>query len=364
MKRIIIAGGGTGGHLYPGIAVAKELQRQHPGISILFAGVPWGLEAKVVPAEGFPLKLLKVRGLVGMGLAAKIKSLALMIPALMEAGGILDEFRPDAVIGLGGYSSAPVLLAAALKRTPALIMEQNVAPGLTNRLLAKMAQRVAVSFEGSITAFPPGKAVHTGNPVRAEMGTVGREQARRILGLAPERLTLLVFGGSGGARTINTAMRAAAPLLAGLGDRLQVVHQTGSEMSAKEVEAAYAVAGIKSMVRPYIFQMAEAYAAADLIVCRAGASTAAELAVTRRPAILIPYPFAAANHQELNARAMEAKGAARCLLDREATGDLLAGEIMTLLEDEPQRGRMSEAAASLGGRDAAARVVEELERLL
>lgn len=358
MKRIIIAGGGTGGHLYPGIAVARELKKRSPDAEVLFVGVPWGLEAKVVPAEGFPLRCLKVRGLVGMGAGAKVKSLALLLPAVLEAGEIIREFRPEVVVGLGGYSSAPLLAAAVIKGVPSLIMEQNVKPGLTNRLLGKVAKRVAVSFEASISQFPSGRAVHTGNPVRAEMGTVERKAARKILGLNPDQFTLLVFGGSRGARSINAGMRAAAPLMSGLRERIQIFHQTGSDMSAKEVEDAYAAAGIKAMVRPYIYQMAEAYAAADLVVCRAGASTLAELTACGRAALLIPYPFAAENHQEVNARTLEKKGAARCILDRDATGERLALEIAAFMEDDAALRGMEEAAGSLARKDAAGWVVE------
>lgn len=364
MKRVIIAGGGTGGHLYPGIAVAREIKRRYPDAEVLFVGVPWGLEAKVVPAEGFPLRCLKVRGLVGMGVGAKIKSLALLLPAVLEAGEIIREFKPQVVVGLGGYSSAPLLAAAVMKGIPSLIMEQNVKPGLTNRLLGKVARRVAVSFEASISQFPASRVVHTGNPVRADMGTMERQAARKVLGLNPDRFTLLVFGGSRGARSINAGMRAAAPLMSGLGDRIQIFHQTGSDMSAKEVEDAYGATGIKGMVRPYIYQMAEAYAAADLVVCRAGASTLAELTVCGRAALLIPYPFAAENHQEINARTLEKKGAARCILDKDASGERLAREIAALMKDEAGLRAMEEASRSLARKDASGRVVDELERLI
>lgn len=365
MKRVIIAGGGTGGHLYPGISVAREIKRRTPDADILFVGVPWGIEAEVVPAEGFPLRCLKVKGLAGMGIGARIKALSLLLPAVLEAKGIIREFRPEAVIGLGGYSSAPLLVAAVMKGVPSLIMEQNVVPGITNRLLGQVVRRVAVSFEASMAAFPPGRAVHAGNPIRSEMGTVERGAARGILGLDPERFTLLVFGGSRGARSINTAMRQAAPMLSAMKDRLQIVHQTGSDISTKEVEEAYGAAGIQCMARTYIYQMAEAYAAADLVVCRAGASTVAELAACGRASILVPYPFAAANHQELNARTLEEKGAARCLLDAAISGGgLLAREIEALMDNEAGLSAMEAASLSLARKDAAARVVDELERLM
>ncbi|MDH4101424.1 MAG: undecaprenyldiphospho-muramoylpentapeptide beta-N-acetylglucosaminyltransferase, partial [Nitrospirota bacterium] len=331
---------------------------------ILFVGVPWGIEAKVVPAEGFPLRCLKVKGLAGMGVGAKVKALSLLLPAVIEAKEIIREFRPDAVIGLGGYSSAPLLMAAVMKKIPSLVMEQNVVPGITNRLLGQVVRRVAVSFEASMAAFPAGRAVHTGNPVRSEMGTVERRAARTTLGLEPERFTLLVFGGSRGARSINAAMRQAAPMLAAMKDRLQIVHQTGSDISTKEVEEAYGAAGIRCMARTYIYQMAEAYAAADLVVCRSGASTVTELAVCGRASILVPYPFAAGNHQEFNARTLEEKGAARCILDAAISGgDLLAREITSLMDDDAGRHAMEVASLSLARKDATARVVDELERL-
>ncbi len=352
--KLLIAGGGTGGHLYPGIAVAREAMAT--GAEVLFVGTDRGLEARVLPREGLPLRTIRVEGLVGKGAPALLRGLLRLPRAYCEARGILRAFRPDVVLGVGGYASGPTVLAAALRGIPTVIQEQNLVPGVTNRILGRLVRVVAVASPEAPGRFPAGKARVTGNPIRKEIAQGDRLEALRRFRLDPGRTTILIFGGSAGAHRLNRGMMEALPLLDKARDRVQVLHQTG-EADRQVVSDAYAREGFRATVEPYLHEMALAYAAADLVLCRAGAGTVAELAACGKAAILVPYPYAAHGHQEANARARERAGAARVVRDQEATGGRLAAEILDLLDEEPRK-RMSAAMRAFGKPEAAAEVAQ------
>jgi len=328
-ERIVVAGGGTGGHVYPGLAIADELRRRGPDREVLFVGTAAGLESKLVPARGYRLETVRASGLVGKGLGAKLAGLGRLPLGILESGRILGRFRPRLVVGVGGYASGPVLLAAIARRIPTLIHEQNRWPGVTNRALARWVDRIAVTFDGTYGALGQ-RGVVTGNPVGAGFARIPEWKP------SPGNRRLLVFGGSRGARALNDAMIAALPRLAAA-EGIAVHHQTGPA-DHDRVARAYAAAGLAdAQVEPYIDAMPEALEAADLVVCRAGASTLAELAAAGRAAILVPFPFAAHDHQRQNARGFVEAGAARLLEQANLTGETLVEKMRELLLLEGRR---------------------------
>ena len=352
--RVIFAGGGTGGHLFPGLAVARELQQRDSITEILFVGTVQGIEARVLPREGFRLETIPVRGLKGRGVRGLLDA-AWGIPAgLLHSLMIIRNFRPDIIIGLGGYASGPVLLAGKLRGLRCAIMEQNLQPGFTNKFLARFVDRVFTSYRESSAYFSGGKVLETGNPVRwRKLPTVNRS----------EKFVLLVFGGSAGAHRINLAVVDAMKSLTDLADRLQVIHQTGQADFAA-IKAAYDSLPFEAEVLPFIEKMDEAYARADLVLCRAGATTVAELTAFGKPAVLVPYPYAIYDHQRWNAQALQDQGAAEMILDQELNGNLLAGRIQAYVADRWKVERMAAAARVMGRPEAAARIVDECYALV
>ncbi|MEO6724973.1 MAG: undecaprenyldiphospho-muramoylpentapeptide beta-N-acetylglucosaminyltransferase [Blastocatellia bacterium] len=349
---VIIAGGGTGGHVFPGIAIAQEFKRRNSETRILFVGTARGLETKIVPREGFELKLIAVSALKRVSLYKRIRAL-LMLPRSFWAVRILiRQIKPDVVIGVGGYASGPVVLMAALMGVPTLVAEQNAHPGFTNRVLARFVRATAVTFEEARKYFGE-KAQITGNPVRAEFFDV---QPKRHLE-AGDVIHIFITGGSQGARAINLTMIAALPSLAEEKDRLSITHQTG-EHDYDKVRATYLENGWKVEVKPFIEKMIDEIAKADLVITRAGATTVAELAAAGRPALMIPFPFAADDHQRKNAEAVERAGAGRMILQAELTPERLAQELLWLVRDPQQLARMAEASKKLGHPEAAAKVVD------
>jgi UDP-N-acetylglucosamine--N-acetylmuramyl-(pentapeptide) pyrophosphoryl-undecaprenol N-acetylglucosamine transferase len=346
--RIVIAAGGTGGHLYPGIAVARRFTARCPGTEVLFVGHRGGLEERLLPREGFNLSTVTVQALKGKSRLAQAQALGVLGLGTLQALRLLWRVRPHLVVGAGGYVMGPVVLAATLLRVPRVILEQNVIPGLTVRALARYAQRVFTSFPDS-AAYLPGRPVeYTGTPVREEICQVGVAEPRQIDG----RLHLLVFGGSQGAHRLNQAMLQAAPLLAAHQPRLCLVHQTG-EADCAEVTQAYVQAGLQAEVHPFLHDMAEHYRWADLVLCRAGASTLAELTTCGKPAILVPYPYAADDHQRHNAMALQRQGAAQVILDADLTGARLY-EVLEPLLWKPEFLRQQAAHSHRLGRPQAA----------
>jgi UDP-N-acetylglucosamine--N-acetylmuramyl-(pentapeptide) pyrophosphoryl-undecaprenol N-acetylglucosamine transferase len=324
--KVVIAGGGTGGHLYPGIAIARELLKES-GNEVVFVGTAQGLEATVLPKEGLPVRFITVGKLKGMNLLSIIKTMVLMPVSVLQSLMALRELRPDVVIGVGGYSSGPIGLAALGLRIPLFLVEPNSYAGFANRKLGKLADKVVLCFPGTGARkfFSPEKTANLGPLVRKGIEQGDRDKALAGFGLGPGRFTVLVMGGSGGAHAINMAMKQAADYLKDVHE-LQVLHQTG-EKDVALVAAGYRDAGVRAVVLPYIHDMAGAYAVADLVVGRSGATTVAELAVCGKRAVLVPFPFAADNHQEYNARTLAARGMAEVVLQRDLTPEKLAGVI-------------------------------------
>ena len=356
--RVLIAAGGTGGHIYPGIAVAKEILRRAPGSEVRFVGTARGLENKLVPQAGFELSLIDSAGLKNVGLVARARGLLVLPKSFLDARSLMKAFRPEVVIGAGGYVSGPVVLTAALLKVPTLVMESNALPGWTNRVLARFVDQAAVSFDAALPFFG-GKAVVTGNPVRREFFEIPTRVGQ------PGQFSILVFGGSQGASAINEATIAALPSLASLKDALRLTHQTGEADFAK-VSSAYTESGWgeRASVRKYIDNMVDAFAEVDLVICRAGATTTAELIAAGKAAIMIPFPQAADDHQRKNAEALEAAGAGKMILQQDLSGERLADEIATLAREPNRITTMEQAARKLARGDAAAAVVDMIEKLV
>src|SRR3954470_23786918 len=354
--RVVIAGGGTGGHLYPGIAVARELLVRRPDAQISFAGTAKGIESRVIPREGFALDLIRSGGLKGKAIADRARGAMLLPLSLADAWSVVSARQPDLVIGVGGYSSGPVVLMAALRGTATMLLEQNAVPGLTNRLLARVVKAAAVTFD-STQAFFGSKAFVSGNPVRPEFFAATGPQQESGVDDQTSVTRVLVFGGSQGAHAINVAMVEAAPELATGGAALRLVHQTG-ERDVEMVRAAYREAGLQADVEPFLYDMGRQLGDADVIVCRAGATTLAEITAAGKAAVLIPLPTATDDHQRKNAEVLANAGAAELLLQRDVTGAVLAARVLALARDGARRARMSAAARSLARPDAARVIVD------
>jgi UDP-N-acetylglucosamine--N-acetylmuramyl-(pentapeptide) pyrophosphoryl-undecaprenol N-acetylglucosamine transferase len=371
----VLTGGGTGGHLYPAISIAQALgigrwalpdgsERPTPNaqrLTPVFIGTRVGLEAWVVPQEGFEFHAVSSRKLRRSLSVGTLFSLGAIAWGAVQAARLLRRLAPAAVIGTGGYASAGVVLAAALQRIPTLIHEQNSVPGRTNRLLARFVRRVALTFPESAAHFPSGKGIVTGLPVRPEIGMGDRQRAVRDFGLDPERRTLLVLGGSLGARSLNRAMREALPLWSNAG--LQILHQVGRG-NWEEHRSALGDAPAWYHPVPYLEAMGDAYAAADLVCCRAGASTLAEVSLVGLPALLVPYPHAHADHQTQNARSFVSAGAALLLPDADLSGQRLANEIRPLLDVPARHAAMAAASRSLGRPDAAGAILNAVWEMI
>ena len=347
--RVILAGGGTGGHLFPGLAVAREFQRRDAMTKILFVGTEKGIETRVLPREGFPLETIAVKGLKGRGLLGLWEALYGIPAGLLQSLGIVKRFRPDCIVGLGGYASGPLLLAAKLRGIRCAIMEQNLQPGFTNKMLARFVDKIFTSYRETASYLPRKKVLETGNPVRWQK-----------LPDAPkdEKFTLLIFGGSAGAHRINMAVLDALEQMTELASQLRIVHQTGAaDFSA--INKAYQALPFDAEALPFIDRMDDAYARADLVLCRAGATTVAELTAFGKAAILIPYPYAIYDHQRWNAQALADKGAAEVILDQELNGAELALRLRDYLADRKKIEAMARAALAMGRPEAAARIVDE-----
>jgi UDP-N-acetylglucosamine--N-acetylmuramyl-(pentapeptide) pyrophosphoryl-undecaprenol N-acetylglucosamine transferase len=353
MTRLLIAGGGTGGHLFPGVALAEELRAREPDAVIKFVGTARGIEARVLPELGWDLELIEVSGLKTVGAAGAIKGLFRLPKAMWQARRIVKAFKPDAVIGVGGYASGPIVLAAKLRGIPTAICEQNSIPGLTNKMLGKLVRSVFLSFDESKRFFSAKKIVMSGNPVR-------RDLLQKLLAAGAtadaDVVHVLVVGGSQGAVAVNALAAQALSALA-KDISLVIVHQTG-EKDLEPTAAKYREGGTPADTRAFIKDMAAAYQQADLIIGRAGATTVAELAIAGKPAVFIPYPFAADNHQELNAREMAHKGAALMFRQADLTADKLADALRPLLTDAARRADMGAAMKSLARPTAAATVID------
>ncbi len=350
-ETLIIAAGGTGGHLFPGIAVAAELRHRIPTRQVVFVGTARGLESRLVPQAGYPLELLPILPLNRVGVGPMLRGLLALPRALLQAARLVRRLRPVAVLGVGGYAGGPVTLVAALLRVRTVILEPNARPGFTNRVLRPFVRHAACAYPEAQRAFGA-KGVLTGNPVRG--GFAGLPERRHQ---PPFRL--LAFGGSQGSRVLNQALVAALPALPGK-ERLHVVHQTGPRAHA-EVEAAYRAAGRQAEVVPFLDDMVDRFGDADLVLSRSGATTCAELQAAGRAAILVPFAQAADDHQRTNARAMQDAGAAQVIDETILSGEALAAAIDSLLCQPERLTEMGRAARRMARPDAAARVADLLE---
>lgn len=345
-RHVVIAGGGTGGHLYPGIAVAHALRQRDPRTVVTFVGTARGIEARIVPQEGFELDVIRSAGLKGKSAGAVARGVGLLPLSALDTWQALSRRRPDLVIGVGGYSSGPVVALAAARGIPTLLLEQNATPGLTNRWLARLVDAAGVTYESSLRFFH-GHGFVSGNPVREAFLAIGP----RPTASGGER-RILVFGGSQGAHAINQAMVAAATHIRDIPGPCALVHQTG-ERDLETVKAGYVAAGIEADVRAFITDMPQQMADADVVVCRAGATTLAELTAAGRVGILVPFPQATDDHQRANARTLEAAGAAVMIDQADLTGERLAAELRALLADDQRRLAMATRARGLARPDAA-----------
>ncbi|MEO6051994.1 MAG: undecaprenyldiphospho-muramoylpentapeptide beta-N-acetylglucosaminyltransferase [Pyrinomonadaceae bacterium] len=353
--KVLIAAGGTGGHIYPGIAVAKEILRRDADSEVLFVGTARGLEKKIVPDNGFQLSLINSAGLKNVGFVGKVKGLSVLPKSFLEARRIIRQFRPHVVVGAGGYVSGPVLMMAAIMGVPTLVMDSNALPGFTNRRLARFVEKAALTFDDAVPHFGK-KGVVTGNPVRSEFFEIRAKERS-------EEFHVLIFGGSQGARAINNAMTDALGDLAEYAGRLTVTHQTG-ESDFEAIKNAYAGSTFDDAdVRLFISDMFVEFAKADLVICRAGATTCAELAAAGKAAIMVPLPTAADDHQRKNAEAFERAGAAKMLLQQDLRSDTLASEIKKLIESPATITEMESAAKRLGRPDAAEKTVDIIDEL-
>lgn len=350
--RLLLAAGGTGGHLFPGIAVAEAAQRDS-GAEVLFVGTANGLETEVIPRLGFPLQLIPAQQLRGRNWAGMVRAWWAAFRALGVAWRVVRDFAPDVIFSIGGYASGPTVLAGRVRRVPCVLLEPNAIPGLTNRLLGRVATKICVGFPRTETFFPKHKVMCTGSPVRwtekASIPTADKPHTSPA--------SIFILGGSAGARRLNQTLPSALALLQKEGQAFRVLHQTGRAEQA-EVLASYERLGIQAQVVAFIDDMRKAYGEADLVVCRAGAMTIAELTVLGKPSILVPYPYAADDHQRANAEVLVQGGAARMVLDAELTPERVGEEIGTLLFDHGRLTAMAHAAASLGKPDATRAVVQ------
>ena len=351
---ILFAGGGTGGHVFPAIAVAEELVRRHGSTRMLFVGSDRGLEARIIPQRGYSFEAMTAGALKGLSTSARMSTLLGMPRSVRTAGRIVKRFSPQAVVGIGGYASAPVVVAATLQGRPRMILEQNAIPGLANRLLAYFVTKAAVNFPESMRYFP-GNAVVTGNPVRQEFFRVGPPPRDR-------EFTVLIFGGSQGAHAINSAVMEALPHLVEWRGRIRFIHQTG-EKDAAWVQTTYGTNQFSAEVRAFFDDMPEQFSRAHWIIARSGASCLAEIAATGRPSLLIPFPSAADDHQRKNAEVFSRRGASIVINQSSLSGERLALAIRLHMENNERREQMSRAAASLSIPDAASRIADLIEGL-
>jgi len=355
--RMLLAAGGTGGHLFPGVAVAEAAQREF-GADVLFVGTQHGMEKEMIPRLGFALRFIPAEQLRGRNWRGMLHSLWAACRAVGVAWRIVQEFAPDVIFSIGGYASGPTVLVGWLRRIPCVLLEPNAIPGMTNKWLAHFARKICVGFPQTASRFPLHKAVWTGNPIRWNVAGAQEQQTTTPPSPHGLRFTVLIFGGSAGARRLNHTIPQALALLGKGSQPLQIIHQTG-KADHVEVCAAYTRLGVEAEVVPFIETMREHYVAADLVICRAGAITLAELTSLGKPAILIPYPYAVDDHQRANAEILVQAGAARLVLDADLTAERMAEEIGSLMADRDNLTAMSQAALTLGRPQATAAVIRE-----
>jgi len=368
--KLIVAGGGTGGHLFPGIAVAEEFLSRDPANQVLFVGSERGIEARTVPQRGYRLALISAAGIRGKGSLAKLKGAFMLLNGYAQSRKILKEFMPDLVLGVGGYASLPMVLAAKGMNVPRYIHEQNALPGMSNKVLSRIATRVFISIEESALFFPKDTTLLTGNPLRRQIleklwikdqGSNEKDLSCSLsLAPCPSQFRLFIFGGSQGAHALNVAVpKAVAQLDAANRQRVILTHQTG-ENDYQAVTSAYQAAGLQATVLPFIDDMATEYRKADLIICRAGATTIAEVTALGKACLFVPFPHATDEHQRKNAEALLKQEACEMLVEQELAGNGLTNAIAELMNNPSRLQRIGENAAALARLDAARVIVDEM----
>ncbi|MFH1337194.1 MAG: undecaprenyldiphospho-muramoylpentapeptide beta-N-acetylglucosaminyltransferase [Candidatus Zixiibacteriota bacterium] len=361
MIKVMFAGGKTGGHIFPAIAMAKEFKKRFPQSHISFAGTEGGMEAKIVPPLGFELSFIRNKGLSRRSHLSNFLLGIYILKSLCQAYRLLSLKKPNLVVGTGGYVSFPVVFVAGLKRIPIMLQEQNSYPGISTRFLAHLADIVCLSYPESIRYFGlPGKIRLIGNPIREDLVWGEKDQAREKLHLDEDKKTIFVFGGSQGAHGINMTMLQSLELLK---SECQILWQTG-ESDYSAITGKVKNQRIKCVVLPFIEDMGSAYAASDIVVSRSGALTLAEITACGKPSILVPFPFATADHQRHNAEALQKQGAARMILQKDLTPERLAQEIDSLLADEVNLKNMADQSKKMGKPEATSLLVDEMEKLL
>lgn len=363
--KVIIAGGGTGGHINPGIAIAKKIKEKHSDASILFIGTEKGLEKKIVPKEGFKIKFISVEGLNKKLSIGTIKSAFVGLKGYFEASKIIREFKPDIVIGTGGYVCGPVVLSANLKGIPTIIHEQNAIPGVTNKLLSKFATKIAISFKESEKYFPKSKVIFTGNPVKDAIINLNRDKAKDFWGIDKDKPTVFVVGGSRGAKNINNAIAEMIPRF--YDENVQLIFVTGEnqyEETMKNIEKSKIKNSKGIKILPFIFNMQDALGACDLIVSRAGATTLSEITAVGVPAILIPSPYVANNHQEYNAIALEENGAAIVIKENQLKDNVLSEQIFNIIKNKETLNSMAANSKKLAVLDATDNIYKIINEVL
>lgn len=354
-----MAGGGTGGHLFPALALAEEFKKRDPDIQIIFVGGKGGLEEKIVPKYGYRLELLSVEGIKRRSGLKRLKALGKAARSTMIAIQMLRSIKPEGVIGTGSYSSAPVVMAAKLLGIKTAILEQNALPGLTNKVLGKVVNRIYIAFEEARSFFPGGRTILTGNPVRVDiLKKIKEKQSTK-----DDKFSILVFGGSQGAVAINAAFLDATEYLTDIWGGLKVVHQTGDE-GFEAAKAAYKRKGLKVEVIKFIDDMASAYSCADLVVCRAGATSIAEITAMGIASILIPYPFASDDHQTINARCLVKSGAAVMIKQDKLTGNVLAEAIRKFYGNSQELKAVKEKSRHFGRPEASEMIAGNFLKLI
>ena len=352
--KIIIAGGGTGGHLFPGIAIAEEWLKRDKGNTVLFVGTERGIEKHVLPCLGFDLAMIDVGGIKGKAMLSRVRAIAKLPRSFLQSDKILRSFRPHIVLGVGGYASGPVVLTARLHGFKTAIAEQNAFPGMTNRILGHVVNKIFVTFgDGSTRYFPQKKVCCTGNPIRAAfLSGMDKTTEKR------KKFTILVFGGSQGAAAINRVVLASLSRLAGIKEHLHIIHQTGHQ-GKEEIREAYRQEQFDAEVHPFIMDMAGFYKKADLLICRAGATSIAEITASGRASVLVPYPYATDDHQTSNAKVLVRAGASILIPEAQLTEESLTSVIFDLYNNREKIRIMEENSRRLARVDAAARVIDE-----
>ncbi len=362
--RIIIAGGGTGGHLFPAIAIAQEFMAKDPENKIIFVSTGNPLEMSVLHQAGFLLEKITAEGIKGRGFLRQLRSMWKIPMGIIQSIRIINNFKPDLVMGVGSYAAGPVAIGAWFMRKKIILHEQNILPGITNRILSRFADRIYVSFKTTKANFDPGKVLYTGNPLRKELIKIANKifDNKTAVSAKDDAFTVLILGGSQGAHSINEAVIDALKYFREK-DNFCFIHQTGKHDEAK-VKKAYKDRGVCCMVKPFFNDMPKQYQSADLVICRSGATTVAELAAVGKGAIFIPFPFAADNHQVLNAKTFTEADAAEMIIQKDLTGHILAKKIKYYASNKKVLEAMATRAKKLGRPDAAKVIVKDCYRLL